>query len=122
MIRFWLRCSAVFVLIFVLMIVAFRIQPRDDRAMRAFFTPQQGCAAPCFLGIRPGVTTREEALALLKAHPWVGEISERGDIIGWIWNGEQPAFLQIGTAENQIFLSFGSVDSVYVPTETDTGT
>lgn len=42
-----------------------RAQPYDDSELRAFLTPPEGCPAPCFMGIRPGVTTVEEALDLL---------------------------------------------------------
>ena len=121
MIGFWLRCSAVFALTFALMMIAIRSQPRDDSAVRAFFTPPRGCAAPCLMGLRPGVTTRAQALAILKAHPWVDEITQDADNIGWTWNGDQPAFLQIGTAENEITLNFDFVESVYLLTATNTG-
>ncbi|MDX1990948.1 MAG: hypothetical protein SF029_01075 [bacterium] len=53
-----------------------------------------GCEAPCFMGIRPGVTTLAEARALLEAHPWVGGIEPGGFpatfSLSWRWSGQQP--------------------------------
>jgi hypothetical protein len=36
------------------------------------------CSPPCLMGITPGITTYEQALTLLAAHPWVGAIYDSG--------------------------------------------
>ncbi|MDX1990950.1 MAG: hypothetical protein SF029_01085 [bacterium] len=63
-------------------------------AARAFLTEARNCEAPCLMGIRPGMTTMDEALALLEAHEWVGEIeppSHDGLVRAqWSWSGRQP--------------------------------
>jgi hypothetical protein len=75
-------------------------QPDDDRALQLLLPPPEVCAQPCLLGIRPGITPLDEALALLAAHPWVAdfEIDYLFDdpayatgIVRWIWSGAQPA-------------------------------
>ena len=51
--------------LFLLPVLLIRAQPYDDSELRAFLTPPEGCPAPCFMGIRPGVTTVEEVTAIL---------------------------------------------------------
>ena len=71
--------------------------PLHEDDARAFLTPADGCAMPCWAGIRPGVTRLDEAVAILRAHPWVGHISMEGELasgttsalIWWQWNGQQ---------------------------------
>jgi hypothetical protein len=46
-------------------IAVIRAHPYDDIAMRAFLVPSLECPMPCFLGIRPGATTVEEAHSIL---------------------------------------------------------
>ena len=73
-------------------IALIRAQPYDDSELRAFLTPPEGCPAPCFMGIRPGVTTTEEAIAILEGHEWVQEIKVATDkSLIWIeWNALTP--------------------------------
>lgn len=81
-------------------VLLIRLQPYDDAQLRALFLPED-CAAPCFLGIQPGVTTATQALDLLREHPWVraGSITRRSRFnvvrIEWQWNGSQPGFLRL---------------------------
>ena len=94
---------------FLMSIAVIRAQPYDDHDLRAFLTPPDGCPTPCFMGIRPGVTTTEEATAILERHEWVvrvGEdyvklMQEETDeelppllgTIDWQWNGSQPSWI-----------------------------
>src|SRR5690606_25048567 len=71
MFRLLLRPILLLTLLAALTIVLIRAQPYDDSDLRAFLTPPEGCPAPCFMGIRPGVTTVEEAIAILEGHEWV---------------------------------------------------
>ena len=67
-----LRLFAALTLLFCAAIVVVRAQPFDDGGLRdQLLSPT--CTVPCFLGIRPGVTTREEAILLLRAHPLGGK-------------------------------------------------
>jgi hypothetical protein len=54
--------------------------------LRAFLLPTNDCTAPCFLGIRPGVTTQDEAVTLLRASSWAQDIEVHRDSIEWRWN------------------------------------
>lgn len=51
--------------------VASRISSTQPSALAVLFTNPDGtpCERPCLFGVRPGTTTRNEAIALLKAHP-----------------------------------------------------
>lgn len=74
--------------------------------IRALFRTE-GCDSPCFMGVLPGETTAEEAIALLQAHPWVAEVhSER--VIEWQWNGAQPTFI-VPASIGQVHVSGGGV-------------
>jgi hypothetical protein len=98
----WLRGGAALVLLFALMMVLIHAQPRDDSALRSFFTSPEGCAAPCFAGIRVGETRHDEALQLLHAQPWIGVIFDNPTYITWTWNGQQPSFVFAYKSDSQV--------------------
>lgn len=62
-------------------------RPYDDGGLRDLLMPS-GCEMPCFLGIRPGVTTRDEVIAILESHEWIGVVhdDESGSIIRAYWS------------------------------------
>ncbi|MEO8397165.1 MAG: hypothetical protein ABI700_29490 [Chloroflexota bacterium] len=120
MIPLWFRLSSATALIFALMIAGILVQPRDTRPIHTFFEPPPDCAAPCFLGIRPGVTTDTEADAILSAQPWVGKLIVSRDNLYWAWNGQQPAFITQQAhnfKDGQISFARGLVASISVSTE-----
>lgn len=61
------------------------------------------CAPPCFLGIRPGVTTSQDALNILRTHPWVRDVQvfsssdETEANVDWRWTRSAPAVFQLAT-------------------------
>ncbi|HVU12247.1 MAG TPA: hypothetical protein VHD90_13270 [Phototrophicaceae bacterium] len=116
----WLRLSAVFTLIFALALAGVHALPYDNASLIAFFAPP-GCAAPCFMGIRPGVTTHDQALALLKSQAWVGSVSDSPVSLRWNWNGQQPAFVSDPPNDvqgGQINFVSGQVYSITLSTAT----
>ena len=80
---------------FTLVLILIRAQPYDDHELRELLLPE-GCPASCFIGIRPGVTTVEQALALLRQNDWVQIIkvdptevngsASQIQRISWSWN------------------------------------
>src|SRR4051812_32040381 len=42
--------------------------------LRALILPPTDCSAPCFIGIRPGITTVEAALQVLQVNPLIQSI------------------------------------------------
>ncbi len=121
MIRLLLRLLALLIAAFALAVGAIIAQPRDDAAMRAFFAPPEGCASPCFLGLRPGVTSRDDAVDILSAHPWISLIDGGDEGLAWTWNGQQPAFVdryRSGFLLAHVDFTDGVVSSIHVPTTT----
>lgn len=70
-----LTAALLLTLLFAACIGLIHAQSYDDSGLRAFLAPPEGCPAPCFMGIRPGVTTVEEAIAVLEAHEWIDTVS-----------------------------------------------
>jgi hypothetical protein len=67
MIPLVLRLALALTALFTLVALAARLQVRDDTPLRALLLPPEGCAAPCFLGVRPGDTATTAALDRLAA-------------------------------------------------------
>jgi hypothetical protein len=80
--------------LFAGMIGLIHAQPYEDHDLRAFLQPE-GCAAPCFMDIRPGATRADAAYLILEHHPWVSEIHAYADfgVIAWTWSGRQPDWI-----------------------------
>jgi hypothetical protein len=96
MTRFYVRgvlCALVAISITTLLAL---IHPHDDYELR-WMLPNS-CLASCFMGIRPGVTTVEEATKLLKAHPWVNQVimikNSAPYQMAWTWSDKAPDFLK----------------------------
>ncbi len=95
----------VFVRLMGLMILL-RVQPYDDHGLRELLLPEN-CSAPCFMGIRLGVTTVEEAIRILEQHQWVDKVDIDETGISWTWSKQQPAIIDsfyngiLGTDQQQ---------------------
>jgi hypothetical protein len=103
----------------VLAVGAIVAQPRDDAELRRFFTAPDGCSAPCFLGIRPGATTWDEAGLLLAAHPWVTVLRSNSENIWWAWDDVPPTFARHLNSESyvaRIDFRGGVVERIFLPT------
>jgi hypothetical protein len=96
--RLLLKATFGLCILFTLPMILIRAQPYDDSELRNFLMPPEDCPAPCFMGIQPGVTTVDEAIAILQAHEWVDEVlskptADTGDKRWWsiwTWSGLQP--------------------------------
>ncbi len=62
--------------------------------------PPDDCPAPCWMDVRAGEMPGEAAVALLKNHMWVEDVTFFQPIddintryFGWRWNGRQPAWI-----------------------------
>lgn len=95
-----LKITVPLTILFIIPLLLIRAQPYDDSELRAFLTPPDGCPAPCFMGIRPGVTRMEEAIAILQAHEWVAEVSITSynrlgiEQVGWRWKSDVSPLLE----------------------------
>jgi hypothetical protein len=82
--------ALLFTLLFMLAIIAVRAQPYDASDLRDLIMPKS-CPMPCFMGIRPGVTTVDEAVAILEESEWVDAVDTTNlSHIMWTWSSLQP--------------------------------
>jgi hypothetical protein len=65
----WFKPALILTLLFTLPVFIFHLFPYDERAGHVLI--QEDCAAPCFLGIQPGITTMQGAVYKLDGHDWV---------------------------------------------------
>jgi hypothetical protein len=130
--RLLLKPALALTLVFAVCIGLIRLQPaQEDVELRAFLTPPDGCSIPCFMDIRPGVTTMDEALAILEEHEWVGtpffnttatppqSANMSGDIL-WDWSGLQPSVID-DSFQGRIRIANGKVAVMYIGTHITLG-
>jgi hypothetical protein len=107
---------------FVLCIGLIRAQPYDESALRAFLAAPEGCPRPCFIGIRPGTTTVEEALSILDSHSWIAGVTRyeatdgRGvTALTATWSSVQSAFVD-DSEELWLGVDGNIVQAIFIPT------
>ena len=112
-----------FTLLFAACIGLIRTQSYDDSELRAFLTPPDGCPMPCFMGIRPGVTTVPQAQTILRAHPWVEAIDfYQNEILIVPWTGLQPRVVDPSIAGHVTYSrERGDIYQIWIPTAVATG-
>ncbi len=96
-----------------------RSQSYDDRQQRQLLFPD-GCPAPCFMGIRPGITGVEEAIHILKSSGWTADIQIQ-PTSRWVivqWNQRAPAWLLTDDSSNNLALATrdSRVEEIHIPT------
>jgi hypothetical protein len=112
MLRLYLRLILLPLLIFTAALVLIRAQPYDDHELRQLLLPD-GCPAPCFMGIRPGMTTVDEAMQLLQSNHWVGQIENhtQSNLVGsitWDWSDQKPTWIT-KKPQGEIYIENGRV-------------
>lgn len=126
MVRLFAKSALILLALFAMLAGFIRAQPYMDGELSAFLF-EGDCALPCFMGIRPGVTTTQEAVRLLEQHPWVGKVTQHiwfggpaTSLYSWSWNGQQPAF--INASAPGVFSTRGNmVDVLQVTTAISLG-
>ncbi|MBX3082330.1 MAG: hypothetical protein KF716_11910 [Anaerolineae bacterium] len=104
----------------VIMVSARASRSAIEAEMVAVLSAPAECAAPCWLGIKPEVTTAGEAIDILEANPWIAEVrtidgmvtSDR--LIQWTWSGAQPAALD-STRQGQAWVRNNLVYLIELP-------
>jgi hypothetical protein len=96
-----LKLTAALSILFTASVVIIRMQPYTPAELPTSLT-MESCALPCFMGIRPGVTTGYDALERLRTSRWVRYIQNINVSTGtrmfsgsvsWEWSGKQPAWI-----------------------------
>ncbi|HVU13744.1 MAG TPA: hypothetical protein VHD90_20850 [Phototrophicaceae bacterium] len=119
------RLMLLLIAVAALLLTLIRAQRYDDGGVKRFFN---ACAPmPCWGDIHPGETTLNQALAILRAHPWVETVSEvyaspyEGDtrtvLIYWTWSSGYPfGGVSRPTQQGIIITDQGIVRQVYLTT------
>lgn len=117
MIIYPIRCALWLTLLLLFPIAVIRARPWDDGLLRAFLAPPDDCPVPCFMGIRPGVTTAEAATGILKNHAWVDRLRVAPDhsIISIEWDQSAPDGID-RTTPAQLYIADGIVRVVDIKT------
>ncbi len=97
--RFYLRLILIPTALFTVVLILIHAQPYDDHELRELLLPE-GCPAPCFMGIRPGVTTKDEALKILRSSVWVHDLTHyciypdcKADGYEITWSDKAPSWI-----------------------------
>lgn len=78
--------------VFAAVIGAVNFRAYQNADLSTLLAPPAGCVQPCWEGITTGLTTVDEAVAVLEAHPWIDDYAVTPGKISWWWNGEQPVY------------------------------
>jgi hypothetical protein len=115
MLRFVFKLVTVLLTLSAALIFGMRGRTADQSTVSSLLLPAAECAAACWQGIEIGVTTRDEAAALLAAHPWVEQVYQTSVAVTWRWNGSQPA-LYNGARDGLLQIVGGVVEQIRIPT------
>lgn len=126
-----LRPLIMLIALCALPILAIHAQPYNDSELRAVLTRPEGCPAPCFMGIRPGTTSAEQAIAILDAHQWIEGVGEKFgsmrpevidyqlppmlSMIEWQWNDAAPRRIDAQKSGSLVVVN-RLVNAVNIPT------
>jgi hypothetical protein len=106
-------------LLFGVTIGLIRARPYDDAGLSAFLNSDPNCLAPCWNGLRPEITTFDEALLLLKSSESVRDLDsdmrqDNGHIF-WQWTATRPPFLINTTEVGYASVEKNVVRGIYLP-------
>ncbi len=75
-------------------LLTIRAQPYANPDVRSFVLPE-GCPAPCFMGIQPGITKPQDAIDQLRGSNMIAKVgvSESLQTVAWFWNDNPSALL-----------------------------
>ena len=113
--RVYLALALVLTGFFAACVSLIRLQPYDDVALRAFLTAPEGCPTPCFIGIRPGVTTVVQAMEKLTESGWANTIRQDAGTIRWKWSGGQPDWIDL-TRDSRMWIRENRVEGIGIAT------
>jgi hypothetical protein len=115
--RSLLKPTLLLTFLFTALVALTRAHPADS-PLRPLLTPPDGCPAPCFLGIRPGVTTLAEATAILNTSPYVENTRWQQSyiqVLYWRWKAV-PYDVIDSAAEGRLWIEDDIVQEVAVST------
>lgn len=122
--RFFLRLTLFPVVFLAAALLLIHSKPYDDHEIRELLQPI-GCPAPCFMGIRPGVTTMDEVVKITQANEWVDVVDRHvlDKVYGLItltWNDQKPNWIK-KNQPTEIFLKNKLVTMITIYTNIPIG-
>jgi hypothetical protein len=119
------RLAAGLLLTLLLPLAVIRASSHEDRALLRLLNAPSGCDAPCFMGLRPGTTPLEDALAILAVHEWVDEVrpylSGTAGRIHFTWSDQRPAYIN-PRFTGKVHVFDNNVDIIEITTAVPYGT
>lgn len=97
--RLLIRVGLALTVAFLALLALIRAQPEEYATLDALLVPPDGCAMPCFLGIRIGETHTADAIAILQEHPWIADVEHTGagerqvSSIRFRWSMDAPRYV-----------------------------
>lgn len=118
--RLYLRLTFIPIALFTVVMLLIHTQPYDNHVLRELLLPE-GCPTPCFMGIRPGVTSMDEAIKLLRANDGVAGVKQRSinnkyGFITWTWKNPKPSWTRQNTV-GEILLTDKTVHAITISSE-----
>jgi hypothetical protein len=118
------RFTGVSLVLLAALLLLIHAQPYDDHGLRQEVSTEV-CSLPCFMGIRPGLTTVDEAYQLLSNNVWVGDMSKQvlNDLYGtitWSWSVQKPAWIA-DHSKGQVLIRDRVVSTVVINTRLQLG-
>ncbi|MEO1439419.1 MAG: hypothetical protein AAFV33_03395 [Chloroflexota bacterium] len=112
-----IRVLAVVSAVVLLWVGALHLRPYEYPAGFDLIMPEPGCESHCILGIEPGVTSAEEAVARLETHPAVDSASVNASDwqITWRWQAAYAAHPHPAIGLNEIVIHEGQVAAIEIP-------
>lgn len=113
------RLALIPTIFFAVLLLLIHAQPYDDYGLSQQVSARD-CALPCFMSIRPGLTTVDEAYQRLSESAWVGDISKQvlNDLYGtitWTWSAQKPAWIA-GHTKGQVQIRDRVVSAIVINT------
>ncbi len=109
-----IKSTFALVIMFVAFISLIRVRPYNDTDFRSFFLSSEDCRKPCWQGIRPGITTIDEAVMILESAAWAQDVTVDKRSISWAWRGNHIPSIDIQTS-GIMYISNNRVAAIIVP-------
>lgn len=95
--------------------IAHNLSPSDENSVSMLILPSEDCDNACWHGIEIGKTTRQEAVDILNASPWVTRVFETSLTVTWRWSGSQPPEIN-GTRDGLLQIGNNLVKQIRIQT------
>ncbi len=124
--RWIVQLTAAMAILTLMLVGALNLEPYRYPSGVTAILPDTNCEPACVMGIQPGVTPAEDAMAILHAHSLVADV-HRAQVVGdkvrvsWAWH-HQMAVLADAPLSFLIYGLDGKVTAIHIKTTLDPAT